>query len=206
MHKNHKGIFICVEGPNGAGKTTFIAELYNILKKNYNVFLTKEPTNTDFGILCKNAEGTLDELLYTYLICADRCNHIKNEILPHIKKNEIVISDRYIASSLVYQNFNGVPTDIVWDLNKHFLVPEINIFIFANKEILADRLSKRSYFSTIEKIMTREEELKRYIQAKNFLSKKGYNCLTYYNNESDDLDKNVSHVYNIINKFIEVTK
>ena len=204
MDKKSNGVFICVEGPNGAGKTTFVKKLYSELCENHNVFLTKEPTNTELGNLCRNLEGKLDKLSYAYLICADRCNHIQTDILPHINSEEIVISDRYIASSLVYQGFDGVPNDIIWKLNKNFFIPEINIFILADEKVLADRLSERNHFSDFEKRMTRGEELKSYIQAQDFLIKKGYNCITLYNNTIDELDKNVIIAYNMIKQFLGV--
>lgn len=204
MSKKNKGIFISIEGPNGAGKTTFVEKLYNKLSKNHNVFLTKEPTNTELGELCKKFEGKLDKFSYAYLICADRCNHVKTDILPHVNNKEIVISDRYIASSLVYQNFDGIPKDEIWRLNKNFPIPEINIFILADEKVLTDRLSERNYFSDFEKRMTRGEELKSYIQAQNFLIKKGYNCMTLYNNTLEELDKNIITAYNMIIQFLGV--
>lgn len=204
MSRKHNGIFICIEGPNCAGKTTFIKKLCTKFCGNHNVFSTKEPTNTELGNLCRSFEGKLNNLSYAYLICADRCNHVQNVILPHIYNTDIVICDRYIASSLVYQNFDGVPSDVIWELNKNFPIPEINIFILADEKIMADRLSKRSHFSDFEKRMTRGEELERYIRSRNFLIEKGHNCITFYNNTLDELDKNVISAYNIINQFLGV--
>lgn len=201
MSKKLNGIFICIEGPNCAGKTTFIKKLCSKLCGNHNVFSTKEPTNTELGNLCRSLEGKLNNLSYAYLICADRCNHVQNDILPHIYNNDIVICDRYIASSLVYQGFDGIPNDVIWGLNKNFPIPEINIFILADEKVLADRLSKRSHFSDFEKRMTRGEELERYIRAQDFLIERGYNCITFYNNTLGELDKNVNTAYNMINQF-----
>ena len=204
MIKKNNGIFICIEGPNGAGKTTFIKKLQRKLHKNFDVFLTKKPTNTELGNMCRTLEGKLDKLSYAYLICADRCNHIQTEILLQVNNGKIVISDRYIASSLVYQSFDGVPNEVIWKLNENFPIPEINIFLLADEKILANRLSERNQFSDFEKRMSRGEELKSYIQAQNFLMKKGYNCITLYNNTLDELDKNVFKVYNMINQFLGV--
>lgn len=204
VSKKRNGIFVCIEGPNCAGKTTFIQKLSSKFCGNYNVLLTKEPTNTELGNLCRSFEGKLNNLSYAYLICADRCNHVQEDILPYVNNSYIVICDRYIASSLVYQNFDGVPNDIIWELNKNFPIPEINIFILADEKVLSERLSKRSYFSEFEKRMTRGEELESYVRAQVFLKEKGYNCITFYNNTLDELDKNVITAYNMIKQFLGV--
>ena len=80
------GIFITVEGPNGVGKSTFIKRLEEMFLSKYMVFLTREPTNTNFGNYVKKNEEMLEGEAYAYLIAADRCYHLKNYIEPELDK------------------------------------------------------------------------------------------------------------------------
>ena len=67
------GIFITVEGPNGVGKSTFIKRLEEMLSSEYMVFLTREPSNSNFGNYVRKNEEMLGGEAYAYLIAADRC-------------------------------------------------------------------------------------------------------------------------------------
>lgn len=200
--QNMQGLFITIEGPNGVGKSTFIKKLQSKLMTEYNVFITKEPTDTSFGIFVKNNEGHLHGLSYAYLICSDRCNHNENEIIPHLKKNEIVLCDRYIESSLVYQKFDGVKQDTIWALNKDFLMPDISVLLLADIDTIEKRLAERSELSDFEIRMSRANEIEAYKSAHAFLNTKGFNCIQYINNNSSDIEINIRDVYNKIKNLL----
>lgn len=191
MHISDKGLFITVDGPNAVGKGTFIDKLLKALKVNQKIYATKEPTLTRLGKFTKTNEGELSGMPYAYLIAADRCFHIESEILPYLTRGYIVISDRYIESSFVYQKYDGISYDEIWNLNKNFLIPNLSILLLANETIISKRLSERTEFSDYEKKMRRSDELELYINAKQFLSSKGYNYLELGNNSMDELETNV---------------
>ena len=174
MPKAMEGIFISIDGPNGAGKSTFIDALSKRIYYPRIPFLTKEPTQTEFGSYVKHNEGNLSGLPYAYLICADRCYQIENEIIPHLRAGQIVISDRYIESSIVCQGFDGVPLEQIWDLNRNFPIPHLSILLIADEAVIERRLSQRKFLSDFEKRMSRQEEVQRYIEAKEFLERKGF--------------------------------
>ena len=199
INQDKNGLFITIEGPNGVGKSTFINKLQSKLKNEYNVYTTKEPSNTPYGNYVKNNEGQLQGTAYAYLICSDRCNHIENEIIPHLKQTDIVLSDRYIESSLVYQQFDGVAIDKIWQLNKDFLIPDISILLLADINIIEKRLAERDTLSDFERRMSRKEEVNAYKDAQEFLTEKGFNCVQYLNNSYCDIETNTKDVYNIIN-------
>lgn len=97
--------------------------------------------------------------------------------------------DRYIDSSFVLQGFDGVSEEQIWELNKSFLRPDLNIILLADPEILQKRLQKRESLSAFEKRMTREEEIYMYRKAIDFLSRKNIPHIIYMNNTYDELQK-----------------
>ncbi len=192
MSQNRRGLFISVEGPNAVGKGTYITALCNKLTNTgYSTHITKEPTATPLGMFCKTNEAKLSGLPYAILIAADRCLHIETEILPHINKGEIVLTDRYIESSFVFQKYEGVSYEKIWELNSDFPIPDLSILLLADHETIAQRLVERTKFSVFEMRMSRQEELEYYSQAKEFLSAKGFNYLVQYNNKMDQLEFNI---------------
>ena len=62
---------------------------------------------------------------------------------PQLSLGKIVVCDRYIDSSFVLQGFDGVSEEQIWELNKSFLRPDLNIILLADPEILQKRLQKR---------------------------------------------------------------
>lgn len=110
--KKFKGLFFSFEGIDGSGKSTVIKKIYESLKKDYSVEITREP-----GGNVSSSEKIRDILLNNLLepeteallFAASRTEHTKKFIIPSLEQGKIVLSDRYIDSSLVYQ---GVGRDI----------------------------------------------------------------------------------------------
>ena len=197
------GLFITIEGPNGVGKTTFIKKIAECLEKMYSVVITREPTDTEFGIYVRNNEGKLKGNAYAYLIAADRCNHLESIIEPALNENKVVICDRYIESSLVLQAFDGVKLEDIWRLNSKFRVPDISIILIAKEETLSKRLSEREKLTDFEKRMTRDNEIKGYIYANEFLKNQDFNMMLLYNETERDLEINIQKVLDMISKLEE---
>ena len=197
------GLFITIEGPNGVGKTTFIKKIAECLEKMYSVVITREPTDTEFGIYVRNNEGKLKGNAYAYLIAADRCNHLEGIIEPALNENKVVICDRYIESSLVLQAFDGVKLEDIWRLNSKFRVPDISIILIAKEETLSKRLSEREKLTDFEKRMTRDNEIKGYIYANEFLKNQDFNMMLLYNETERDLEINIQKVLDMISKLEE---
>lgn len=194
---DYMSIFITIEGPNGVGKTTFIESLANALAPR-TVYTTKEPSSTDFGRYVKNNEGALRGKSYAYLISADRCNHIENEIIPALRKYDIVLCDRYVESSLVLQHYDGVSLDFIWKLNEDFLVPNLSIILIANSYNLSSRLAQRKSLSVFEKVISRSEEVDLYLNAYNYVKQKGFNPIILYNDTVENHLNNIEEVKQII--------
>ena len=106
-------MFISFEGGEGSGKTTQIKLLIDTLKKNnFNFFNTREPGGTQGGenirkLLVNGNPNRWDtETEALLMFAARRDNYIRN-ILPSLKKEHLIISDRYTDSTRVYQGLVG---------------------------------------------------------------------------------------------------
>jgi dTMP kinase len=106
-----KGIFISFEGIEGTGKTIQSKMLYaHLLKKGYKVILTEEPGGTRIGlkirgILLSIENKEMSPLAELLLYNASRAQHIKEVILPALKRGYIVITDRFSDSTVAYQGY-----------------------------------------------------------------------------------------------------
>jgi dTMP kinase len=107
-----KGIFITFEGPDGSGKTTVIQKVYNFLNKNYDVLLTHEPGGTNNkiaedirNILLNKTKYIFDYRAEALLFAASRAQHVSDFIKPNLENKKIILCDRYVDSSLVYQGY-----------------------------------------------------------------------------------------------------
>lgn len=123
-----KGIFITFEGPDGCGKTTIINLIYKDLQKRYgknNVVLTREPGGKNNiiaedirNILLNKLDYKISDRAEALLFAASRAQHVKDFIIPNLNKGKIVLCDRYIHSSLVYQGYaRKLGIKDVWDIN-----------------------------------------------------------------------------------------
>ena len=192
------GFFIAIDGPNGVGKTSFINKLEKRLNEEYDVILTKEPSNTEFGNKLKVNEGNYRGLEYARLIAYDREFHIKKEIMPAYQSDKIIITDRYIASSLALQFLDGVALQDIWELNKDFLKPSLYIILSASPMVIEERLKLRDALTYFETVKSRKEELDAFWQAHNFLHSHGWDTVMLNSNNAMEQNANAEFVYNWI--------
>lgn len=142
-----KGFFIVFEGVDGSGKTTQIEMLRDFFNaKGYKVNLTKEPTEDSIGSLiweyAKSKDRSLAPETEALLFAADRLEHGK-WIKETLEKGEIVISDRYIHSSLAYQGAVGVELDWIRSLNRRAFKPDLVILLDINPDSSLERVTDR---------------------------------------------------------------
>jgi dTMP kinase len=103
------GVFIALEGGEGAGKSTQAKLLERWLTgAGHDVVLTREPGGTAVGaalraILLDHDTGTLSSRAEALVYAADRAEHVDALIRPALAAGSIVITDRYVDSTLAYQ-------------------------------------------------------------------------------------------------------
>jgi dTMP kinase len=103
------GLFVCFEGGEGAGKSTQALRLGDRLREDgHVVVLTREPGDTPVGaemrrIVLDPATGELADRTEALLYAADKAEHIHAVVGPALARGEVVITDRYVDSTLAYQ-------------------------------------------------------------------------------------------------------
>lgn len=138
----YKGVFIAIEGGDGLGKTTLI----NNLKLKYkDAIFTHEPGGNDF---CEKVRGLIMDSIglsketEMYLFCASRSEFVDKVVLPNISKGKMVITDRYVYSSYVYQGIlAGLGVENVEKTNAMALkqvVPDVVICLQGSKSFRAE--------------------------------------------------------------------
>ena len=150
-----KGAFICIEGLDGCGKTTQAKLLAKKLRKSHNALYTAEPSHGKIGTYIRKSylygEKRLSIILEALLFAADRIEHVENEVIPALNEGRLVISDRYVYSSLAYQGAAGLSLDWIEKVNAHALQPDLAIFIDVNPETVMNRLKpKKSVMETLD--------------------------------------------------------
>ena len=103
------GLFVCFEGGEGAGKSTQSLLLREwLVERGHTVLLTFEPGDTEVGkelrrIVLDPATGELSSRTEALLYAADKAEHVDHVVLPALARGEVVITDRYVDSTLAYQ-------------------------------------------------------------------------------------------------------
>jgi len=145
MKKNiFGGLFVAIDGVKGVGKTTLVEQVYKTLKSDgINACCTQEPTNTARGDFVRRTAATLGGDGLACFVAADRYFHLEEDVIPRLKNNEVVITDRYALSSLLFQKMDGVETDFILDINKNVICPDIQIVVVSDLKTIKKRLDSR---------------------------------------------------------------
>ncbi|MEV7661275.1 dTMP kinase [Paenarthrobacter sp. NPDC089316] len=119
------GLFIAFEGGDGAGKSTQAARLSDALEsRGLSVLRTREPGGTPIGeklrsLVLDHGHGTIDARTEALMFAAARAAHAHQVIRPALANGTVVITDRYIDSSVAYQGAGrGLGTEGVLSLNE----------------------------------------------------------------------------------------
>ena len=110
--------FIAIDGPNGVGKSTIIEGLKGRLQDRIeNYKFTKESTSSSLGTFIREHQNEYTARCLAALVAADRYDHLEKTIQPNLQAGRTVITDRYIAASLVYQLLDGLSLEFIMQLN-----------------------------------------------------------------------------------------
>lgn len=154
MEKNmtKKGFVVSFEGGEGVGKTTILEMLQEYLgKQHIDYICTREPGGVHISeqireVVLDKDNTEMDGRTEAMLFAAARRQHLVQKVLPALEEGKLVIFDRYVDSSLVYQGYvRGISIEEVFELNQFAikgLLPDITIYFDLDPEIGLARINK----------------------------------------------------------------
>jgi len=165
-----KGLFICVEGLDGCGKTTQTKLLVRKLSKmGWDAVSTAEPSRWKIGKFiqkyCLHSEKRISPIVEALLFAADRFEHVEREIIPALNEGKIVVSDRYVYSSLAYQGATGLDLKWIEMINEHAIRPDLAIFVDVEPEAVIKRLKpEKSVMENLETLRKVREVYVKFVE------------------------------------------
>jgi dTMP kinase len=144
--------FVAVEGIDGSGKSTVIGLLAEMLPR---VYITREPSGGPIGRLIREwalRGGSVDPHVDALLFAADRIEHYRREIEPKLRENFLVVTERYIESSIAYQGAAGVSIEFVKYINSLVPRPDLTIILDVDPEIAIARIARRGGVEKFEHV------------------------------------------------------
>ncbi|KXB01125.1 hypothetical protein AKJ41_02655 [candidate division MSBL1 archaeon SCGC-AAA259O05] len=154
MEDEFEGKFIALEGPDGCGKSTQAKLLSEWLEsEGYDVKVTREPTENPTGKVLRDALREKKDLpieAEALLFACDRLVHVSNVIKPNLEVGKIIVTERYVHSSLAYQTARGLSRDWVEEINKFAIEPDFTIFIDVPPQVGFKRVGSSGEADTFE--------------------------------------------------------
>lgn len=153
--------FIVLEGPDGAGKTTQARRLVQELqRRGREPLLVREPGGTPIGdriraILLDPVHDTMDARTELFLYMASRAQLCRDVILPNLRAGKIVVADRFLASSAVYQGIAGgigIKEALqIGTLATQGVTPDLTVVLDLDAEKAAERIARGRVADRIER-------------------------------------------------------
>lgn len=144
-----RGYFLTFEGPDGSGKSTVIARLKRELGTQMSqIAFTREPGGTAISekirdLLLDPEYSLMTSRTEALLYAASRAQHVEEFIVPALNLGKIVISDRYLLSSMAYQAYGrGLGVNAIEAINAfatNNLIPDLVIFFNIKPETALER-------------------------------------------------------------------
>ncbi|WP_069650454.1 dTMP kinase [Caloranaerobacter ferrireducens] len=208
-----KGIFITVEGPDGSGKSTQIRLLEEYLKdKGYNVVVTREPGGTRISedirnIILDTSNTDMSPYTEALLYAASRAQHVYETILPALKEGKIVICDRFVDSSLVYQGFaRGLGIKKIKEINDFAtegLKPDVTLFFDIDIDTALKRIGNRT---TKDRLDKEKIEFHRKVYEGYMKIKEMYSYRIEVINAAYDIENTFKQVKSVIDRLLELNE
>ena len=159
-------MFIAFEGLDGSGQTTQVEKLGAWFRqRGSSVVLTKEPTEeSPFAALIRQVIRRKDiklmPLTLQCLFIEDRRWHLKTVIEPALKEGKIVITDRYMFSTLAYGYAEALSIAVLKNMQADLPQPYLTFWLDVDSDVCSDRIAKRAgsdgdtrdYFERLSKL------------------------------------------------------
>ncbi|MFD7658893.1 dTMP kinase [Actinosynnema sp. NPDC059797] len=175
------GTLVSVDGPGGVGKSSTVARVMDLLvATGLAVHATTQPSRTPLGELIRHGTHLYRGVALARLCAGDRAHQHTTEILPALEAGAIVITDRYLPSSLVLQGLDGLSMDTVWTVNDGVHRPDLAVILTADPDVIARRLHSRGTHSRFEQAPdSSRHEVAGYHKSIDYLRERGWPVITF---------------------------
>lgn len=156
-----KGIFLTVEGLDGSGKTTQVDALETNLRRfGFDVRRTREPGGCPISesirtVILDKGNAEMSDMTEVLLYAASRAQHVHEVIKPALAKGKVVLCDRFVDSSIVYQGGGReIGVETVANINAYAtdgLSPDITVYLNIGHETALERRKNASDPDRIER-------------------------------------------------------
>jgi len=166
------GQLIIFEGIDGTGKSTQIKKLHaHLEQRGIHVVCSFEPTRGEWGMRVRQAAINNDRLSMekeVHFLLQDRREHVRDIILPALKRGEWVLLDRYYPSMMAYQGASGANVESIRESNENFApIPDLVFWLDISLEesqgrvcargVAMDAFEEESYQSKVSSIYSSME-------------------------------------------------
>lgn len=146
------GLFVVFEGADGSGKSTQVAAVSEALcTAGHEVVVTREPGGSAVAEILReiilDPAHDIDPMTETLMFAAARADHLHQTIRPALAAAKIVISDRFVGSSIAYQaGGRGVSQDTVAEINRYAtgdVTPDLTVVLDLDESVAGPRRQDR---------------------------------------------------------------
>lgn len=143
-----KGLFISFEGTDASGKSTQIRLLEQWLKnRGFEPLITREPGGTRIGekireLLLDKENAEMKPSAEAFLYAASRAQHVEELIRPALEEGRVVITDRFVDSSIAYQGYARELGDMVSAINRYAVagvMPDLTVLLVTDPAAMRQR-------------------------------------------------------------------
>jgi dTMP kinase len=143
-----KGAFICIEGLDASGKTTQARRLVRELRRRgFKAVYTTEPSPGEIGKFIRTyilqRKRRVPIAVEALLFAVDRVDHLERRVKPALEEGKIVVSDRYVYSSLAYQGAAGLDLNWIEEINRSVVTPDLAIYLDVPPEVVVKRIRRK---------------------------------------------------------------
>lgn len=150
--RSPQGLFLCLDGPDGAGKSTQAALLCEFLRKQgHQVLAVRDPGGTALGDRLRSLlldRDTVESCLKAEMLMfmASRAQLLAERIMPALNAGYIVVSDRFLLSTVVYQGHaGGIAPEEIWRVGHSAtsgLIPNLTLLLDVSRDTARNRMDR----------------------------------------------------------------
>lgn len=147
------GLFLCLDGADGAGKTTIAARLCNDLKAaGHDVLPVRDPGGTALGdrlrsLLLDRHAIDISPRAEMLMFMASRAQLMAERVIPALERGAIVVTDRFLLSTVVYQGVaGGIDPAEIWRVGHAAtagLMPNLTLLLDVSRDVASRRMDRQ---------------------------------------------------------------